>query len=73
MLKSLQGIFSTTLLSGSVSHGSLLHSGLEHGNSLNIDISQGSVATHLRCGKIASDCFVANLLVNLLVTNFRNQ
>jgi len=28
-------------------HGSLLHTGLEHGIFLNIDISQGSVGTHL--------------------------
>jgi len=34
---------------------------------LNTDISQGSVATLLRCGGIANDDFVANLLMNLLV------
>jgi len=34
---------------------------------LNSDISQGSVVTQLRCGEIISQCFVANLLVNLSV------
>ena len=32
--------------------GSLLQLLLEHGDLLNIDISQGSVAKHLRCGGI---------------------
>jgi len=31
---------------------SLLHSVVKHDNYLNIEISQGSVATHLRCGKM---------------------
>ena len=34
---------------------------LEHGDFLNIDISQGSVATNLRCGGIFTREFVANL------------
>ena len=34
---------------------------------LDSDISQGSVVTQLRCGKIISQSFVANLLVNLSV------
>ena len=37
---------------GEVLHGSLLQLLLEHSDLLNIDISQGSVATRLRCGKI---------------------
>ena len=35
-----------------------------------IDVSQGSVATCLRCGGIVNDDFVVNLLMNLLVTEF---
>jgi len=35
-----------------------------------IDVSQGSVATCLRCGRIVNDNFVANLLVNLSVKEF---
>jgi len=31
----------------------------------NIDISQGSVTTHLRCGRIFKYEFVANLLLSL--------
>jgi len=49
--------FSTTVLSGWVLHDNLLHSGLEHGNFLNSDISQGSVATRLRCGGIVNEEF----------------
>jgi len=39
--------------------------GLEHGNFLNTDISQGSVVTQLRYDGITNEDFVANLLVNL--------
>ena len=35
----------------------------------NIDVSQGSAATRLRCGGIVNDDFVAYLLVNLSVKN----
>ena len=35
------------------------------------DISQGSVATHLRCGKIISDNITANCLLILTVKLFR--
>jgi len=35
-----------------------------------IDVSQGSSTTHLRCGGIVNDGFVANLLVNLPVKKF---
>jgi len=34
------------------------------------DISQRSVVTHLRCGGIVNEDFVANLLVNLSVKEF---
>jgi len=44
---------------------SLLYSGIEHGNFLNINISRGSVATRLRGGGIDHGDFVANLLLNL--------
>jgi len=33
----------------------------------NMDVSQGSVLTQFRCGGIISECFVANLLMNLSV------
>jgi len=35
-----------------------------------IDVSQGSAATHLRCGGIVNDDFVAYLLMNLAVKKF---
>jgi len=54
-------------------HDSLLYSGLEHGNFFNISISRGSVATRLRCGGIANGDSVANLLLNLPVTEFRKS
>jgi len=44
-----------------------IDSGLDHGIFLNSDISQGSIATQLRCGEIISQGFVANLLMNLSV------
>ena len=50
---------------GEVLHGSLLQLLLEHCDFLNIDISQGSVATCLRCGGIYE--LAANLPVSLLV------
>jgi len=49
----------------SLLHGSLLHSGLEHGNFLNIEISQGS-----GCVGIVNDGFVENLIMNLSVKEF---
>jgi len=48
--------------------GCFIDSGLDHGIFLNADISQGSVVTQLRYGEIISQGFVANLLVNLSVT-----
>ena len=50
-----------------------IHLGLEHGNFLNTDISQGSVVTQLRCGGIVNDNFVVYLLVNLSVKKFENR
>ena len=47
--------------------GCFIDSGLDHGIFLKCAISQGSVATQLRCGEIISQGFVANLLVNLSV------
>jgi len=47
-----------------------IDSGLEHGNFLNSDISQGSVVTQLRSGGIINKGFVANLLMNLSVKEF---
>ena len=66
-------IFNNNFLSGEVSHGSLLQlvSGIfEHGNFLNIDISQGSLATYLRCGGIFKHEFVANLPLSLSAKEF---
>jgi len=45
---------------------------VEHCNFLNIDISQGSAATCLRCGGIFTNVFLANLL-SLSVKNFQNR
>ena len=52
---------------GEVLHGSLLQLLLEHCDFLNIDISQGSVATRLRCGEIFKYELVANLPMSLQV------
>jgi len=52
---------------GEVSHGSLLQLLLEHCDFLNIDISQGSLVTRLRCGGIFKYELVANLPVSLPV------
>jgi len=43
------------------------------GLSASSDISQGSVATHLRCGGIHSDSFITNCLLILTVKNFENR
>jgi len=53
-----------------VLHGSLLQLLLEHCDFLNIDISQGSVATRLRCGGIFKCDLVANLPMSLPVKEF---
>jgi len=54
----------------SVLHGSLLQFLLDHGEFLNTDISQGSVATRLRCDGIFKHQFVANLPLSLAVKEF---
>ena len=53
---------------GEVLHDSLLQLLLEHCDFLNIDISQGSVATRLRCGGIFK--LVANLPMSPPVKKF---
>ena len=55
---------------GEVLHCSLFQLLLEHCDFLNIDISQGSVATRLRCGGIFNYELVANLPVSLPVKEF---
>ena len=52
----------------------MLYSVVEHGNFLNIDISQGSVATCLRCGRIFHNVLIfdANLL-SLSGKHFENR
>ena len=40
-----------------VSYTSFLHSILEHGNFLNSEISQGSLATRLKCGEMFTNDF----------------
>ena len=58
-------------MSGWVLHDSLLHRLRSWTwEFFNTDISQGSVVTHLRCGGIVNDDFVANLLINLSVKEF---
>ena len=52
-------------------HGCLLQVILEHGDFLNIDILQGSVATRLRCGAIFKYEFVADLPLSLSAKEFR--
>ena len=58
---------------GEVLHGSLLQLLLEYCDFWNIDISQGSVATRLRCGGIFKYELVANLSVSLPVKEFRKS
>ena len=40
---------------------------------IDINISHGSVATHFRCGRMFSDNFVANLLLNQLAKKSANR
>ena len=63
-------IFQESFLSGLVLGSRLLQSLLEDGDFLNIDVSQCSVATQLRCGKIFKYNFVANLPLSLTVKKF---
>ena len=51
-------------------HNSSLHLLLKSGDFLNTDISQGSVATYLRCGGIFKYQSVENLSLNLFVKEF---
>jgi len=55
---------------GEVLHRSLLQLLLEHCDFLNIDISQGSVATRLKCGGIFKYELGANLPVSQPVKEF---
>ena len=55
---------------GELLHGSLLPLLLEHCDFLNIDISQGSVATRLRCSGIFKYELVASLPLSLPVIEF---
>jgi len=48
----------------------LLHLVLKNSDFLNIDISQGSVATHLGCGAVFKYGFVTNFLLSLEVKEF---
>jgi len=51
-------------------HNSLLHLFLKNCDFLNTDISQGSVATRLRCGGVFKYDFVTNFLLSLIVKEF---
>jgi len=51
-------------------HNSLLHLLLKNGDFLNTDISQGSVATRLRCGGVFVYDFVKTFLLSLTVKGF---
>jgi len=51
-------------------HNSLLHLLLKNGNFLNTDISQGSVASCLRCGGVFVYDFVRNFLLSLIMKEF---
>jgi len=62
--------FETVFSSYRVLPGIALHLLLEHGDFLNIDISQGSVATRLRRGGIFKRYIIANLLLSLKVKEF---
>jgi len=50
-----------------------MHSGPEHCNFFNTDISQGSAVTQLRYGGIVKEDFIVNLLVNLSVKESRKN
>ena len=63
-------IYFKTVFEWLVLHKSLLYLLLKNGDFLNIDISQGSVATRLGCGGIfVYDC-VTNFLLSLTVKEF---
>ena len=54
-------------------HNSLLHLLFKNGNFLNIDVSQGSVATRSGCGGVFKYGFVTNFLLSLEVKEFENR
>jgi len=54
-------------------HNSLLHLLLKHRDFLNIDISQGSVATRLGCDGVFKYDFVTNFLLSLTEKEFRKS
>jgi len=63
-------IYFEQCLSGQVLHNSLLHLLLKNGDFLKTDISQGSVATRLGCGRVFVHDFVTNFLLSLTVKEF---
>jgi len=54
-------------------HNSLLQLPLKNCDFLNIDISQGSVATRLGCGGVFKFDFVTNFLLSLTVKKTKNR
>ena len=67
MVSSLDKCISTTILSSCAVRGNRTHSVLEYSNFLNSDISQGSVATFVRCGGIFKVVIIVNLPTSLSV------
>ena len=67
MVSSLDKYFTTMNLSHWVLHDNMLYLILEYSNFLNSVISQGSVATFVRCGGIFNVDVIANLLTSLSV------
>jgi len=60
-------------LSGRVLHGSLLYLVLEHGNFLNVDILEGSVATCLGCGGIFNKLLYCKFTTECQWKNFESR
>jgi len=54
-------------------HNILLHLLLKNNDFVNIDISQGSAATHLGCGGVFKYDFVTNFLLSPTVKEFRKS
>ena len=54
-------------------HNRLLHLLLKNSDFLNMDISQGSVATRLACGGVFKYGIVTNFLLSLEVKEFGNR
>ena len=63
-------IYFKTVIEWLVLHNSLLRLLLKNGDFWNTDISQGSAATHLRCGGVFVYDFVTNFLLSLTVKEF---